>query len=491
MAWTKNRRQTALSWLFVCALFVLCAILGALQYRSIGDLSVATRKDLRNGLQTNLNRLSQGFNAEIGAACRVLTPADLSSAPATERDFAARYAPWKTTARDGALFRRIAFAEPLREGVALRAFDPATGSFSTIDWPPQWAAIRDLVLGMISPDPRRNRGAPGHDQGPRPEGEGTAFEIPLFRPRQAPVFRGSFPRPEGAWMIFDLDQSTLAGQVLPEMVQRHLESGGELDYQVEVLTRTTPPAVIYRSDANLGKSFVQTADASVRLFDPQAARMGGGGPEPMPWIGRWQIYVRHRAGSLEAVVESIRRRNLAVTACILLLLLHGGRPGSTTPAGRSVWPNCRWTSWPAFPTSCARPLPPSIRRLTICAEKWPRTPPRWSATAQLIQQKSGRLKELVEQILQFAGAEAGRAIRGTRAALGRGRDPRRGRGLQGRRRGGAVQHRNQASNRGFPPVLGDPLALKQALENLIGNAAKYGAREGQLDRRIRRQKRLA
>ncbi len=476
MAWTKNRRQTALSWLFVCALFVLCAILGALQYRSIGDLSVATRKDLRNGLQTNLNRLSQGFNAEIGAACRVLTPADLSSAPATERDFAARYAPWKTTARDGALFRRIAFAEPLREGVALRAFDPATGSFSTIDWPPQWAAIRDLVLGMISPDPRRNRGAPGHDQGPRPEGEGTAFEIPLFRPRQAPVFRGSFPRPEGAWMIFDLDQSTLAGQVLPEMVQRHLESGGELDYQVEVLTRTTPPAVIYRSDANLGKSFVQTADASVRLFDPQAARMGGGGPEPMPWIGRWQMYVRHRAGSLEAVVESIRRRNLAVTACILLLLLLtvAALANYTRRAQRLAELQMDFVAGVSH--ELRTPLTAIHTAAYNLRGKVAQNPAQVERYGQLIQQKSGRLKELVEQILQFAGAEAGRAIQE--------REPLSVEGviLDAVEASKAVAAVAQCSietriEPGLPTVLGDPLALKQVLENLIGNAAKYGARE--------------
>jgi len=37
--------------------------------------------------------------------------------------------------------------------------------------------------------------------------------------------------------------------------------------------------------------------------------------------GRWLLSVRHRTGSLEALVQQTRRRNLAVTGAILLLML--------------------------------------------------------------------------------------------------------------------------------------------------------------------------
>ncbi|MGP8245852.1 MAG: sensor histidine kinase [Bryobacteraceae bacterium] len=484
MAWTKNRRQAALSWLFVCALFLLCGILGALQYRSIGDLSVATRKDLKNGLLTNLNRLSQDFNAEIAAACQAVVPADLSSLPAIERDFAARYAQWRTTARHGALFHRIAFAEPLAGGVVLRAFDPATGSFSTIDWPAQWASIRDSILAIASPDSWRKHGAPApqRERGPGPEGEGTAFGIPLFRPRQISGFRGPFPRPEAAWMIFDLDQSTLASQVLPELVQRHLESGGELDYQVEVLTRAPPQTVIYRSDANLGNNFAQTADASVRLFDPQVVRMVAGvpgaarGPAPMPWEGRWQIYARHRSGSLETVVESIRRRNLAVTAGILLLLLVTvvALANYTRRAQRLAELQMDFVAGVSH--ELRTPLTAIHTAAYNLRGKVAQNPAQVERYGQLIQQKSGRLKELVEQVLQFAGSKAGRVIQE--------REPISVESVildavEASRAIAPVAQCNIETKiePGLPAVLGDPLALKQVLENLIGNAAKYGARE--------------
>jgi signal transduction histidine kinase len=278
-------------------------------------------------------------------------------------------------------------------------------------------------------------------------------------------------------MIFDLDLSTIAAQVLPEMVQRHLESGGELDYQVEVLTRSTPPAVIYRSDANIGKDFVHTADASVRLFDPQAARMGGGGPgPPMPWIGRWQMYVRHRAGSLEAVVESIRRRNLAVTAGILLLLLLtvAALANYTHRAQRLAELQMDFVAGVSH--ELRTPLTAIHTAAYNLRGKVAQNPAQVERYGQLIQQKSGRLKELVEQILQFAGAEAGRAIQE--------REPLSVEGviLDAVEASKAVAAVAQCSietsiEPGLPTVLGDPLALKQVLENLIGNAAKYGARE--------------
>ncbi len=92
----------------------------------------------------------------------------------------------------------------------------------------------------------------------------------------------------------------------------------------------------------------------------------------------------------------------------------------------------------------------------------------------LIQQESGRLKQLVEQILRFATANAGRVIQE--------REP-----LSVE----SIIHETVESTRplidqarcvieqnvdpGLPPILGDSLALRHALQNLISNAAKYGS----------------
>ena len=75
MRTSKHRRRTTLSWLFVAGLFVLCGVLGLLQSRWIGEVSVAARDRLRGSLQASLYRLSLDFNTEIATACRALLPA--------------------------------------------------------------------------------------------------------------------------------------------------------------------------------------------------------------------------------------------------------------------------------------------------------------------------------------------------------------------------------------------------------------------------------
>jgi signal transduction histidine kinase len=93
----------------------------------------------------------------------------------------------------------------------------------------------------------------------------------------------------------------------------------------------------------------------------------------------------------------------------------------------------------------------------------------------LIQRESGRLGELVEQVLQFASASAGRVLQE--------REP-----LSVE----AVIDETMEANRaviddchcvvvkvvdpGLPRILGDSRALRQVIENLLCNAAKYGSK---------------
>jgi signal transduction histidine kinase len=92
----------------------------------------------------------------------------------------------------------------------------------------------------------------------------------------------------------------------------------------------------------------------------------------------------------------------------------------------------------------------------------------------LIQQESGRLKLLVEQVLRFSGATSGRVIQkpepltvakmleetleSVKAVF---------------QEAGCILETHIDDN--LPVVMGDGLALKQALQNLLHNAAKYGA----------------
>jgi signal transduction histidine kinase len=445
-----NQRRAVLSWLFVSTLLVLCGVLGVLQYRWIGEVSLAARARLHGNLQASLDRLSRDFNSEIATACRALLPANSS-----EAEYAARYEQWKRTARHGQIFRAIAIAGP-----QLRRLNLETGAFETTGWPAEWNAIRE-----------RRRGPPG----PPPEDDGPAFELPLFGmpPRGAP----------STSLIFELNLQYVRDVMLPELTERHLGS----DYQVEVVTRASPPSMIYQSDPDSLQRIAAAADASVGLFEVQFDRIfrpegppgGGGGGRgagrgpgrgPGNDSGRWQMLVRHRSGSLEAVVDRARWRNLAVTAGVLLLMVA------------SVAALVRFTRRAQklaelqmdFVAGVSHELRTPLAVIHTAAYNLrggvARNPSQVERYGVLIQQESGRLKETVEQVLQFAGAKAGRVIQKPEplsvetvieAVINESRC--------------VVEKRIDP---GLPPILGDPVALQHALQNLIGNAAKYGTEGG-------------
>ncbi|MBI1790496.1 MAG: HAMP domain-containing histidine kinase, partial [Acidobacteria bacterium] len=91
----------------------------------------------------------------------------------------------------------------------------------------------------------------------------------------------------------------------------------------------------------------------------------------------------------------------------------------------------------------------------------------------LIQQEGEKLTALVEQVLRFVSAKAGRVIRereplSVEAVIEDGVESSKVALEQSR----CVVERTIEP--GLPLILGDPLALKHALQNLLSNAAKYG-----------------
>ncbi len=477
----RNRRRALLSWLALAALVVLCGVLGLLQYRWLGEVSRAERDRLRSSLQASLYRLSQDFNAEITSACVALLP-DGFQAEAREEDYAAGYLRWKASSRHDGMFRRIAVVRSERGALVLRSLDLESGTFSSGGWPAGWSGLKERLTARISGEAwreQRPQRAPAAD-------EGMLVEIPRFRrfPPGGPPPPLPFGRPEGEWLIFELNPDYIREVLLPEVLRRHLGISGSLDYQVEVVTRTSPPLLIYQSDP--GRERIGSrADASAGLFELQYERIvrrwaRGGGPReldrgrgPGPDWGRWQMLVRHHAGSLEAVVSQARWRNLAVTGAVLILMLAAAAAliRFTRQAQQLADLQMEFVAGVSHefrtPLTVIRTAAYNLRgRLAHNAVQVERY-------GALIQNESRKLTDLVEQVLTFASARAGYTIReseplsvealidecieSSRSIL----DP-----LQC-----TLEKKLEPD---LPLVMGDAAALKQALQNLIANAAKYG-----------------
>ena len=480
----KQWRRTALSWLFVGGLFVLCGVLGMLQYRWIGEVSVAARDRLRGSLLASLNRLSMDFNSEIASACRALLPPGPEAGSAEpEAGVAARYAQWKT-GRRGQMFRHIAIAEPRNETLVLRSLNLDKAVFETAAWPADWEPLKARLESMLAGEMRGRRGFPG----PPPDEQGLIFDLPVLGMAAPGRPMEQFGRGEAPSLIFELDPEYARDVLLPELLQRHLESSGTLEYHVEVLSRQRPGVMIYQSDP--GAQVAASADASVGLFDTpydlifrggqgrggrgRGPGRGGPGGDSGRDSGRWQMFVRHRAGSLEAVVAQARWRNLAVTAGVLLLMMLSVGALITYTRRAQKLADLQMDFVAGISHELRTPLTVIHTAAYNLRGKLAANPAQVEKYGVLIQQESGRLKELVEQVLRFSGATAGRVIQNPEPlsiadlledTLESAKAVFQGAGC-------VVDKRIDAD---LPLVMGDPMALKQALQNLLHNAAKYGA----------------
>ena len=296
-------------------------------------------------------------------------------------------------------------------------------------------------------------------------------------------------RREVAWLIFEVNLPYVRDNVLPEILQRHLGT----DYQAEVITRGTPRQIIYRSESDL-PDLLRTADASISLFDPQLEPMGRrsgpgtappgrrggsrpGGPGPLsvagPEMGRWMLFVRHRAGSLEAVVALARWRSMAVTAGVLLMLAATLAALIRYARRAQRLADLQMDFVAGVSHELRTPLTVIHTAAYNLRGKLAANPAQVERYGALIQEESGRLKELVEQVLQFAGANAGHVVQERRPlAVERLLDDAIGAARPAMESAGCVVEKHAEAN--LPAVLGDAVALRQALANLLANAAKYG-----------------
>lgn len=476
MSVDKSQRRAVLSWLYVCPLFVLCGILGYLQYHLIGQVHDAVRERMHGSLQANLGRISQEFDSEIAAAAAAMAPVSFTDLPSAEQDLRTRLEHWKQTARHTQIFDVVALAVPHGETLDFHGLDPAVTR-----WPASLLPLKARLERNLAPRDWDGPGGPPADMRLSRDNEGNAMEVPLF----AATSQGPFGRREIAWIILQVNGEYLLSTLLPEILPRHLGANGSLDYQVEVVSRASLQSVLYRSDADTGGAVIRNADASVSLFDPQydqmAGRSGRGGRGrgpgtgrgPSPDAGRWIMYVRHRAGSLEAVASRARLLNLAVTGGLLALMV-----ATLFALIRSIRRSQQLADLQMeFVAGVSHELRTPLTVIHTAAYnlrgKLSNNPAQVERYGELIQQESGRLKEIVENVLQFSSVQAGRVIQerepvSVESVIEQAVESAKPliAGAQ------CTVEKNIAP--GLPKLMGDPLALRQALANLVGNAAKYG-----------------
>jgi signal transduction histidine kinase len=192
--------------------------------------------------------------------------------------------------------------------------------------------------------------------------------------------------------------------------------------------------------------------------------------------GRWQLLIKPQAGSLMAAVNSTRHRNLAISFGILLLLGAGilMTAISTRHAERLARQQINFVA--GVTHELRTPLAVICSAGENLADGIVDTPPKVAQYGQVIYREGRRLTDMVEQVLEFAGAQSGQQRYDFRST-----------DVADFIDGAVAACQTQIKESDFQvetlidsnvlPVQGDGPALRRAMQNLISNAIKYDGKD--------------
>jgi signal transduction histidine kinase len=478
----KTGRSAVAQWVFIAVLALCCAALAALQYRWTGQITRAERDRLRGDLHERLIAFRRDFDESMLTAIRDLAP---------------RLRSGRITGAGGAVvqpcpFRRAGLAVFQPAGFEWLRHDPRTGGFVSDQLPPEWSALRAeegafpgaLELGddvLIADLRGMNRGGRG---GPEPFSRRTL-------------------------LVAEIDRTCMQQKLIPALADAHLAAGGHVQYDIRIVNAWSASSQsIYVSSASASalsrgdaEDFIMLdldwrgpgapdgpPESRARGFHrapPEGRREGPPGPHGLfagpPPDGRrkqWLLLVRHKAGSLEALVENERRWNVAVAGGMLLLIFVTGLTLVRFTRASQRLSEFRMNIVAGVSHELRSPLT-VIRTaaFNLQREGLSSRPDQVRRYGELIGAESTRLERLVENVLRFAAIGRQRAAEERESIdvpelLNSELDF-----FQDVLATGNIEvARSLPAN--LPRIFADAAALRHAIRNILENAIKYGGKAG-------------
>jgi two-component system sensor histidine kinase SenX3 len=528
--------RLSLRLLLPAALILLVVLLGAFQYRWLGQVSEAERAQLQRTLGQRANEFAAEFDREIAVAFNVL--AIEGDALGTDRWAAvsAKYDAWRTRAMFPGLVRSLYIATATPTGHTLAKWNPDTRTGDEVEWPAHFAPVQRNIAMSIPRSPTQTLS----DSGPTvPRGTMVTRNIgPLFALSASPVV-DSVPalvlpiaaraheiassdnvtmtlRMAGTdFVVVELDRTVITDSLIPALVERSFPNNDAGHYRVAVVNRLNervfgrglaPSETIdqvhidamalfftgVRQEVNtriMTEGRLQTwqmsapADrtaataGSLSVFVQERSAAGATIAEGLPLrvsLPGWRIILQHGAGSLDEAVAQARRRNLTTSFGILGVLIAG--------VGLIVI-NARKSEKLAaqqmeFVATVSHELRTPLAVIRSAAQNLSAgvvdEPGQAKRYGELIENEGRRLTDMVEEVLEFAGLSGNRRALALRPV-----------DLAWLAQDVIEAHASTLTPLGFttevtaapdlPVVMADEEALRRALNNLIGNAIKYAA----------------
>lgn len=475
-------------------LVVLLPVLAFMQYRWVGQVSEGERERMQRNLETAADQFRRAFDGEILQARQQLAVSTTAARDGSSANYSVRYNTWLTTADHPQVVADIYLVDAEGGRLRLRRFNSATHVFDPSLWPdslnqlrPEFQEAYERARAQLQPTPNRFARA---DESLIIVGlQNFEFQRPGQPLLQtAPMF---------GFTVIQLDEAYLRGQLIPALSERHFSGPSGDMFRVAVVSGDDSKRVLYRStpDATIDAGH---ADVTVALYPRGAGGGRGRGPdggrgganargvaetsrggadgqrgEELP--PRWRLVVQHQSGSLEAAVGTIRRRNLAISSGVLLLLTFAVVMLAATSrrAEKLAQQQMEFVAGVSHelrtPVAVVRSAAENLSSGVVSGDRVKRY-------GQMIEAESRRLGDMVERVLQYAGIESGfntaarvplspleiieTAVESALPLVGPAE---------------VTVHREIEPN--LPAVIGDATALRSAVQNLVANAVKYGGRD--------------
>jgi signal transduction histidine kinase len=501
----SRTRRSGLTVL-AASLLGLLLVLAALQYRWLGQLGDAELARLRAGTRARTAQFAQEFDREITRAFLWLRLDPTTMHERGGDGFAGRFDRWTREAPHPRLVASVFWMESRPRGPwRAHRFDPARRTFEPTGLP---EALADLAL----PPLKDGRGRGTFFDAIWEEAPALVYVVPAREPWPGREARPPDVFPLAGYAVILLDRAYLLEEFVPALVRRHFPADEGVEPFVEIVSRKEPSVPVYRSGATDRSGAPRQGDASAGLFAisvgeanrdllagmdfrrtltrmPSRTRRSAGREDGASAViagvradrprftgaapgggGRWQLVLSHRGGSLEDVVAGMRRRNLAVSFGILVVLAVGVvmTVVATLRAQRLARAEVE------FVAGVSHELSTPLSVICVAGENLAdgllgggEPVRRYGA---LVRDEGRRLRELVDQVLVFStpGTLVARRERVDLVGLVKG-------ALEPCRTDIETQRFEVRTEiaAGLPLVVGDEAMLRRAVQNLLSNAIKY------------------
>ena len=502
----------------------LLPILAVLQYLWMGKVSEAERARMQANLREGASKFTGDFDREIARLFLGFQGDDTAN---LGKSYFECYARWQQQTAFQKLINGIYFLDADDKNQAvLKRLNLTNGGLEPGEWKAELANLKQkfemecqretLSPGLPIPPIKISENVPKMVQIYKGELDPIQTEIPavVIHRLHEKMAGGAaiLPFQSHSYTILTLDLDYIKQDIIPQLAARYFSGNTGLDYNLTIVNAKDPQQIVYQSDA-MALNPTSTSDATANLFNIRLSELNtvvkervsetrsdgknlhpsnrvavqiyrsdkdaedgnkvfGGGPMLISNSGRWQLLLKHHAGSLDAVVAGARRRNLAISFGILILLAAavGLILISTNRARNLARQQMEFVAGVSHelrtPLTVIRSAGENLADGVIGEKQ------QIQRYGKLIATEGRRLTDMVEQILEFSGIQSGRknyhlrlapvmhivdhALTGCHTMI---------------EEGGFEIHKE--IERDLPLVAVDEAALSRSIQNLLTNAMKY------------------